>query len=169
MLTEGMSDQELIAYLTAKIERLKEELDTERMRLAACGVIALSNTPDSAKQARQMKYEYWSASCADVADAVDRELALRDKLAECQAREAKLREALQEAVDGMGGSYAIWSITANEALALPNDDTALREYRRKVLLEAADWFEEKVYDTEDGHLHSEYHAADNLRNMAEEI
>ena len=37
----------------AEIESLRVELETERMRLVACGVVALANTPDSAKQARE--------------------------------------------------------------------------------------------------------------------
>ena len=39
----------------AKVEiaALRVELETERMRLVACGVVALANTPDSAKQTRE--------------------------------------------------------------------------------------------------------------------
>ena len=65
------------AALEAECERL-------RMQLAACGVVALANTPKSAAQARQMHPDYMSASCSDVADAVGREMTLRrqrDKLA----------------------------------------------------------------------------------------
>jgi hypothetical protein len=68
-----------------EIERLKEELETERIRLAACGVIALSNTRDEAAKQRAMKPEYWSASAGDVARAVDREMDLR----EAQAQDAE--------------------------------------------------------------------------------
>lgn len=66
-----------LAERDAEIERL-------RMQLAACGVVALANTPESACGARQMHPDYGSASCSDVADAVDREMTLRqqrDKLA----------------------------------------------------------------------------------------
>lgn len=60
-----------------------------------------------------------------------REAALMARLAESQARERVLRGRLQEAVDGMGGAYAIWAPTAKAALALPSDpaalDLALRE------------------------------------------
>jgi hypothetical protein len=96
---------------------------------------------------------------------------LTAKLAECQAREEKLREALDRLARlGNGPHYgnSVGNDIAKEALALPQDDTALKEYRKKVLLGAADVLEEKVYSTEDGHLHSEYHAADELREMAEE-
>ena len=36
-----------------EIAALRVELETERMRLVACGVVALANTPDSAKQTRE--------------------------------------------------------------------------------------------------------------------
>jgi len=60
-----------------KCGELRAELETERTRLAACGVVALANTPDSAKQAREMRPEYWSASCGDVARMVDENIKLR--------------------------------------------------------------------------------------------
>ena len=93
---------------------------------------------------------------------------LEKELYEIQAREAKLREALDTTLGCVDGYY-IPALKDEFALAdAPYDDTALKEYRKKVLLEAADVLEEKVYSTEDGHLHSEYHAADELRRMAEE-
>lgn len=60
-----------------EIERLTAELETERMRLAACGVVALANTEQSAAKEREMLPEYRSASLADVERAVDREMQLR--------------------------------------------------------------------------------------------
>lgn len=72
-----------------ELTRLHEELETERMRLAACGVVAISNTPGTAERARKMDARYWSASCADVAAAVDREMKMREE-------KALLAEALQE-------------------------------------------------------------------------
>ena len=79
------SDAELEQYLSAGIAQLEAECERLRMQLAACGVVALANTPESAAQARQMHPDYMSASCSDVANAVDREMTLRqqrDKLAE---------------------------------------------------------------------------------------
>lgn len=63
-----------------EIARLTKELETERMRLTACGVVAMSNTPESAVRARTMHPDYWCASVGDVACAVDREMELRRKL-----------------------------------------------------------------------------------------
>lgn len=76
--------------LRSEIAALRGQLEVERMRLACCGVIASSNTRASAEAARSVKPEYWSGSAGDVADAVDREMALRDDL-------AALRERLVEA------------------------------------------------------------------------
>ena len=63
-----------------EILKLREELERERMRLAACGVVALANTPDSAEKSRTMHDDYRSASCDDVARAVDRQMALHNAL-----------------------------------------------------------------------------------------
>jgi hypothetical protein len=70
-----------------KCGELRAELETERTRLAACGVVALANTPDSAKQAREMRPEYWSASCGDVARMVDENISLRTKIEAMEQQE----------------------------------------------------------------------------------
>lgn len=75
-----------------EIDRLRAELETERMRLAACGVVAMSNTQESAARSRDMHPDYWCASVQDVANAVDREIALR---AENEALQAKLDRAVK--------------------------------------------------------------------------
>lgn len=76
------------------IAELREECERLRMQLAACGVVALANTPESAGEARQMHPDYMSASCSDVADAVDREMALRQQLAERDAQISSMRAAV---------------------------------------------------------------------------
>ena len=81
-----------------EIERLRAELETERMRLAACSVIALANTPESAASARGMHPDYQSPSCDDVARAVDREIALRAELEECRRDAERYRTALEQIV-----------------------------------------------------------------------
>ena len=91
-----LNDLEVRAVL-AEIERLRAELERERMRLAACGVIALANTPESAAKARAMHPDYHSASCDDVVRCVDENMRLRaerDALFEvAQAIEGALRFA----------------------------------------------------------------------------
>ena len=65
---------------------------------------------------------------------------LEKELYEIQAREEKLREALNTTL-GCVDVYYIPALKDEFALAdAPYDDTALKEYRKKVLLEAADWF-----------------------------
>ncbi len=59
---------------------LEGQLETERLRLAACGVVALANTRESAAQARQMNGSYHSGSLESVMQAVDREMDYREAL-----------------------------------------------------------------------------------------
>lgn len=63
-----------------------QECERLRMQLTACGVVALSNTPESAAKARDMHSDYMSASCQDVMRAVDSEMALRAELAVLKAQ-----------------------------------------------------------------------------------
>ena len=72
----------IASELATENERLRAELERERMRLAACGVVAMANTPESAARARDIHPDYRSASCDDVARAVDSEMSLRAELAE---------------------------------------------------------------------------------------
>lgn len=83
-----------LAAVTRERDEARAELEVERMRLAACGVIALANTPESAAKARDMLPQYRSASSDDVARAVDREMQLR---AEVERLRSALRVAIREA------------------------------------------------------------------------
>ena len=76
-------DADLVLLAASKeITSLRAELERERMRLAACGVVAMANTPESAARARDIHPDYRSASCDDVARAVDSEMSLRAELTE---------------------------------------------------------------------------------------
>lgn len=75
--------------LQERLGAANDKLETERIRLAACGVVALSNTPESAEKARQMQGIYWSASCEDVARMVDKNM-------ELQRQNAELVECMEE-------------------------------------------------------------------------
>lgn len=81
--------QEITAW-SVTAENLEAELERERIRLAACGVVAMADTPDSAIAARKMLPEYESGSCDDVKRRVDECMALRVE-----------RDALNEAVKGL--------------------------------------------------------------------
>ena len=61
----------------ARLAELEKEVERLRLQLAACGVVAMANTPESAAKAREMHDDYRSASCEDVARAVDREMEAR--------------------------------------------------------------------------------------------
>lgn len=77
------------------LEETQAELERTRLQLAACGVVARANTPESANSAREMCDDWKSASCDDVARAVDREMSLRVNLAaweSCGLTEEMLRK-----------------------------------------------------------------------------
>ena len=80
-----MSSTGKIEDLIAERDALRSELERERMRLAACGVVALANTPESATKARDMHPDYRSASCDDVARMVDLQMQYRAALVNLRA------------------------------------------------------------------------------------
>ena len=82
---------------TARIAELEAELERERVRVAACGVVAMANTRDSAREARQVLPEYRSALLCDVERAVDREMAERERR---EAAEGILRNIRNRGVGG---------------------------------------------------------------------
>ena len=87
------------ARLMDEIESLRQQFETERMRLVACGVVALANTPESAKQAREMPQDYWSASLNDVIRAVDAEMELHKQLSTINAAYEKSVEQHNKTLD----------------------------------------------------------------------
>ena len=102
-----------------ELARLREQLEVERIRLAACGVVAMANTPESAAKNRQMKDEYRSGSLDDVIHIVDSEMALREQVVAQQARIASLKDVIEKA------SYAIEAEqfhVAEKILALATTD-----------------------------------------------
>lgn len=62
-----------------KCEELKLQIGTERLRLAACGVAARSNTEKTVKHRITSEHPYWSESYFDVCRSVDREMEQREK------------------------------------------------------------------------------------------
>lgn len=85
-------------------DELRAESETERIRLAACGVVALSNTPESAAKMREMLPEYRAASCDDVARAVDREMALRAENERLMRFAARVLHASREFMTDVDGA-----------------------------------------------------------------
>jgi Protein of unknown function (DUF551) len=68
-----------ISTQAARIAELADELETERMRLVACGVVAMQNTETSKAERIGKDHKYWSASYGDVCRAIDAEIALQTK------------------------------------------------------------------------------------------
>lgn len=66
--------------LLAEVDRLRAELEVERLRLAACDVVAMADTPESAIKARQIKPDYRSAALTSVERRVDEVIALRAEI-----------------------------------------------------------------------------------------
>ena len=81
-----------VDQVDARIAELEAELERERMRLAACGVVAVANTPESAARARDMHPDYRSAACDDVARMVDSEMAMRAERDAARADAERLRQ-----------------------------------------------------------------------------
>ena len=111
------SRADLFSSAKTAVETLTRELDRERMRLVACGIVALSDTPESAAKARDMHPDYRSASCDDVARRVDECMTLR---AELTAAKARLAEGVQHAYeegwnDGASAVPACTNLTSSSA------------------------------------------------------
>lgn len=80
-------------------DEARADLETERLRLAACGVVAMANTPESAARVRDILPVHFSASLHSVMGAVDREMELR-------AEVERLRKTLDEIAMYWNGSHS---------------------------------------------------------------
>lgn len=67
-----------------RLNSVHADLERVSMQLVACGVVAMADTPDSAKKARAMHPDYESASCDDVKRRVDECIELRARVAELE-------------------------------------------------------------------------------------
>lgn len=96
LIRHGRQSKELSEYLGMKCMEYRgaalsapshgEQVERLQMQLAACGVVALANTPESAARARGMHPDYMSASCGDVIRTVDIQMQLRAELAAMKAQ-----------------------------------------------------------------------------------
>ena len=77
-----------LATATRERDEAQAELETERLRLAACGVVAMANTPESAARVRDILPKHFSASLHSVMGAVDREMDLRVEIERLRALQA---------------------------------------------------------------------------------
>ena len=109
--------QQAVAAETAEIESL-------RMQLAACMTASVQNTERSIKDRITRESPYWSQAYADVCAAVDREMALRAKLAVAEKDSKRLDFLISE------GSMAKFS---RECLRLDWDKTPWPEGARRAI------------------------------------
>jgi len=82
----------IITEKDAAVEQLKAELEKERMRLVACGVIAMSNTTRTLNEAIDMHDDYKSASARDVERAVRTEIRQREEIQQLKAELEKVQQ-----------------------------------------------------------------------------
>jgi hypothetical protein len=80
-----------VDVITQERDKAIADLETESLRLAACGVVAMANTPESAARARDILPKHFSESLHFVMGAVDREMELR---AEVERLRGALRSIL---------------------------------------------------------------------------
>lgn len=110
-----------MAYDKTGVERLvadyESQLERLRMQLAACGVVAMANTRETAAKQRDMHSDYISASCQDVIAVVDREMALREERDQLKAQINGMKQAIDELIEHsfgvaglhLNGEVAKWS------------------------------------------------------------
>lgn len=106
--------------LRNKLAAIEDELETERIRLAACGVVAMADTPESAAKQRQMLPKYWSASCGDVVRRVDECMALRAQVAALEAQVEQTAKPVAWMV--------YWGVGDMKPAFPPHRDKAFAEY-----------------------------------------
>ena len=81
--------QNKVFQLNCRVSELENELERERLRLAACGVVAMADTPESAARARHINEEFWSASLGDIIRQIDALMSTRNQLKALQERSKK--------------------------------------------------------------------------------
>ncbi|MCA0188093.1 MAG: hypothetical protein LCH90_19280 [Proteobacteria bacterium] len=139
---------EVIKGLLGLLKKSEADLEREIMRLAACGSVALADTPESAAKAREMNAEYRSAACDEIARRVDECMALR---AERDALAAKLAEpattydtdlldqALQTVLGDAFDCTRVWNawsygtIGPDDFVLVAENDERIAEIREAVL------------------------------------
>ena len=108
-----------VDVITQERDEAIAELETERLRLAACGVVAMANTPESAARVRDILPVHFSASLHSVMGAVDREMELRAEVERLRSALRGLHDDIVEyqRINHLGGYDNHWMRAAREALA----------------------------------------------------
>lgn len=116
----GQAFETLEPDFSRKLERQRNNtlalLEREQMRLAACDVIAMCDTPASAAEARQMHSDYESAALDSVKRRVDECIALRQMVRE-------LRDAVTIGIKSQNKGD-IWSVQPSKFAKFKEDAVA---------------------------------------------
>ncbi|MFZ3043712.1 MAG: hypothetical protein WA058_01215 [Minisyncoccia bacterium] len=88
--------KKMVKVLEPENARLCDDIEHERLRLAACGVAAMSNTQETVSNRLTSDHSCYSASYSDVCGAVDREMALRSRAEKAEAQLCAAREAIRD-------------------------------------------------------------------------
>ena len=102
------------------------------MQLIACGIVAMANTPESAVRQRDMHPDYMSESCREVMRAVDREMALRARLAEVDRESFDHRRyiILAPAKTGPGETFVEIEDARGKSVCTPSETIDGGMYRK---------------------------------------
>lgn len=111
---------QLLDEARAEVERLREELEDERLRLAGCGVAAMANTERS--YAEFDAGAYGSASLNDVRAAVRREIDLRAEVKRLTRQRDALVDAVHEGPTHGNECGCDWCENSRYALKLVKED-----------------------------------------------
>jgi hypothetical protein len=106
-IQEDSAEYDMQFYMR-KCDELKTEVERLQIQLAACGVVAMTNTRETATKQRDMHPDYMSASCQDVMAAVDREMALREERDQLKAQVNGMKQAIDDLVrdsEGVAGLH----------------------------------------------------------------
>ena len=114
-----------VDVITRERDEAIAELETERLRLAACGVVAMANTPESAARVRDILPVHFSASLHSVMGAVDREMELRAEVERLRSALRGLHDDIVEyqRINHLGGYDNHWMLAARAALAATEEKT----------------------------------------------
>ena len=126
-----------------------------------------------------MTIDQTTSPASRMAEAAYEIQSLRQQLAECQAREKVLRNALQGLCNlvfhpSVEADESLTEIVAAKAaLAMPSDSTALdelkRQWQREALLEAAEYCDNQWRWSEAEYQQYEQDVGDGIRRMAKEL
>jgi hypothetical protein len=163
----AMTEKARQEYLSAiewagRHQVLSEQLEVERMRVVACGIVASSDTPKSATLARAMAEKYRSSACEDVARRVDEYIKLRGELKEAKKWKEAVEEELlvccipnashadpKKAVQAIANWHSTVAVDPSVSEAASKLQTAVAESCAKVCENRANGWVSAVFDVDD--------------------